>query len=63
MTWFLTPDDFLKKTPQTNSEKHIIDLYEVTPQKMWDMIHNGQVDHKAFKAWFEIHSSAEIPKR
>lgn len=63
MSWFLTPDSFVKKSPTSIAEKHIIDLYNVTPHRMWDMMHNGQADFNVFKAWWEIHSSIDIPKR
>ena len=63
MVWFLTEDCYLKKSPSSTAPKYIIDLYEVDAEKMWAYLSTGQVSMKAFKAWFDIHASIELPSR
>ena len=61
MSWFVTKDYYLKKTPQTKT--NIIDLYDVDTAKAWSMLKNGMMKKQGFEAWFTIHSSIHKPIR
>lgn len=61
MSWYVTDDYYLKKTPQTKT--NIIDLYDVGTDKAWEMLKNGMMNKKGFEAWFNIHGTIHKPIR
>lgn len=61
MSWYVSDDYFLRKTPQ--AVKGQIDLYDVGTDKAWEMLKNGMMNKKAFEAWFNIHGSIHKPVR